>query len=221
MHTGVFGFGFHHGSLAAVHDEPTMAELVEAVAQTAAAVTATVAIGPPLPVDAARAASATSLGALRSAMATGDRSDLRTGEDLGCCWVLHTGGLPHSLLDPAVIAARERVDDLVADIAAAAGFSSAPSGHFLYPPGGYIGWHTNSRVPGRRLYLTMVDEPERSWFARRDPDTGEVVYSWDTGRDLRAFDVEKDRPLWHAVWSATQRHSLGYRLLPLPDGKGD
>ena len=38
-------------------------------------------------------------------------------------------------------------------------FEIQPSGCFWYPPGSYMGWHTNLRLPGWRLYLSVTDEP--------------------------------------------------------------
>ena len=84
------------------------------------------------------------------------------------------------------------------------------SGHFWYPPGGYMGWHTNSFNPGWRLYITYVDEPGKSFFRYRDPSTGKIVTSMDEQWDFRMFRVDRDEPLWHAVYSETNRFSMGY-----------
>ena len=35
-------------------------------------------------------------------------------------------------------------------------YKVTPSGFFHYPPTGYMGWHTNSDVPCKRLYITWV-----------------------------------------------------------------
>ena len=88
------------------------------------------------------------------------------------------------------------------------------SGHFWYPPGGYMGWHTNSEAPGWRLYITHTDEPEKSFFRYRHPDTEQIITSMDSEWDVRMFFVSHDRPLWHTVYSDTNRFSLGYILLP-------
>lgn len=85
---------------------------------------------------------------------------------------------------------------------------------YWYPPGSYMGWHTNSRFPGWRLYITYCEEPGKSFFRYRDPLTGKVVTSMDTGLDFRLFEVSGERRLWHAVYSETDRFSLGYIVRP-------
>jgi hypothetical protein len=161
----------------------------------------------------------TSVDALAEAMASDDdRSDMRTDPGMATCLVFHTGGLPGSMVDERVTALRRRVDagmnDLVRNVLVGIGRATAAvSGHLFYPPGAYLGWHTNVRVPGWRAYLTYAEEPERSFFRYRDPTDGEVVTSWDTGWDLRVFWVDPLRPLWHAVYSDTNRFSFGYRLV--------
>jgi hypothetical protein len=89
-----------------------------------------------------------------------------------------------------------------------------PSGHYWYPPGSYMGWHTNSRFPGWRLYLTWAEEPGRAFFRYRDPDNGEIVTSLDECLTLRVFRVSREKPIWHAVYSQTHRFSLGYIVRP-------
>lgn len=84
------------------------------------------------------------------------------------------------------------------------------SGHFWYPPGGYMGWHTNSGAPGWRVYITHAREPGKSFFRYRLPDTGVVVTSRDRTWDVRLFRIAASAPLWHAVYSETDRYSLGY-----------
>jgi len=88
------------------------------------------------------------------------------------------------------------------------------SGNFWYPPGGYMGWHTNLRTPGWRLYLTRADEPGRSFFRYRDPVTGEIVTARDAAMNARLFHVTPAAPFWHAVYSDTDRFSLGFKVPP-------
>lgn len=90
-----------------------------------------------------------------------------------------------------------------------------PSGLFWYPAGGYMGWHTNSNRPGERLFCTFVEEGGRSFFRYRDPLDGQVRTSWDrTGWTFRRFRVGATRAtlLWHCVFSAIERISLGFYL---------
>lgn len=108
---------------------------------------------------------------------------------------------------------RRRVREVFED---GAGLAVAPSGHFWYPPGSWMGWHTNSQAPGWRLYVSHAEEPGRSFFRWRHPRTHEIVTSRDAAWDVRLFRVSRERPLWHAVLSDTHRFSLGYVVFREP-----
>lgn len=41
-------------------------------------------------------------------------------------------------------------------------------GAYYYPPGGGMGWHTNSDDPGWRAYVTWIDRPGGSFMGTRD-----------------------------------------------------
>ena len=87
------------------------------------------------------------------------------------------------------------------------------SGDFLYPPGGFMSWHTNSNTPGDRVYLTYVPQGGKSFFKYRDAD-GKIVTSYDqTGWTMRHFRTEKHDLLWHCVGSETYRLSIGFRIM--------
>ena len=88
----------------------------------------------------------------------------------------------------------------------------ANSGHFWYPNTSYMGWHTNYRAPGWRVYLTHATEPGRSFFRYRDPVSGDVVTSHDRLWDVRLFRVDPARPFWHCIYSETDRFSFGYLI---------
>ena len=89
-------------------------------------------------------------------------------------------------------------------------------GHFWYPPGSYMGWHTNSNAPGWRMYVTHCDEPGKSFFRYRDPRSREIVTSSDRRWTVRLFKVSADDLMWHAVYSDTNRYSFGYRIVERP-----
>lgn len=94
--------------------------------------------------------------------------------------------------------------------------SIVPSGHFLYPKeGGFMSWHTNADYACKRVYITYVEEPNKSFFRYKDGD--EIVTSWDDERIVvREFDVNKEPPyFWHCVYSETNRYSFGYRIIQL------
>jgi hypothetical protein len=110
---------------------------------------------------------------------------------------------------------RHRVDDWVSHrlldtFEAPYPLEVSRSGHFWYPPGGYMGWHTNSAAPGWRIYITHAREPGKSFFRYREPDTGNVITSMDDEWNVRIFRIDPAVPLWHAVYSDTDRFSLGY-----------
>ena len=87
------------------------------------------------------------------------------------------------------------------------------SGHFYYPPGGFMGWHTNSDVPCKHLYITVASAPVMSFFRYRDAD-GSIVTDFDNqGINFREFDTTNVEPLfWHCVYSQCDRVSFGFRL---------
>jgi hypothetical protein len=84
------------------------------------------------------------------------------------------------------------------------------SGKFWYPSGSYMGWHTNSGVPGWRVYINYAEEEGESFFRYRDPVTSEITTLMDKKWNIRIFRITSESPLWHAVYSGTNRFSLGY-----------
>jgi hypothetical protein len=84
------------------------------------------------------------------------------------------------------------------------------SGHFWYPQGSYMGWHTNSGAPGWRIYINYAEEEGKSFFRYRDTATGQIVTLMDKEWNIRIFEITGKNPLWHAVYSDTNRFSLGY-----------
>ena len=84
------------------------------------------------------------------------------------------------------------------------------SGHFWYPPGSYMSWHTNSGAPGWRVYINYAEEEGKSFFRYRDTSTSKIVTLMDREWNIRIFRVSSENPLWHAVYSNTNRFSLGY-----------
>ena len=79
-----------------------------------------------------------------------------------------------------------------------------------------MGWHTNSKSPGWRLYISYAEETGKSFFRYRDPDTGQVVTSMDAQWNFRLFRIDSTKPFWHAVYSETNRYSFGYRIVRKP-----
>lgn len=87
-----------------------------------------------------------------------------------------------------------------------------PSGFFHYPKTGYMGWHTNSDSPGRRLYITYTDIGGKSFFRYKDIESGKIITDYDdAGLTFRQFTVSENPPhLWHSVGSNCNRFSFGF-----------
>ena len=76
-----------------------------------------------------------------------------------------------------------------------------------------MGWHTNWGSPAIRLYLNYVDESDKSFFRYINPDTQEMITSYDKkGWTARLFNITRDPPFWHCVYAETSRISIGFRI---------
>jgi len=77
-----------------------------------------------------------------------------------------------------------------------------------YPPGGGMGWHTNSAAPGWRVYVPHVGATR--------PLSGMLTVGdcfMDRPGFANLFEVAGNRS-WHAVFAMTERYSIGVRLPP-------
>jgi len=143
---------------------------------------------------------------------TDDVSDLRTEQKLTNCLVFHTDKLPGTVLDDEIIILRKQIDVIIIEKLKESYPGSEPicSGHFWYPPQSFMSWHTNSRKLGWRFYLNYAEEPGKSFFRHKDPQTGEIITSWDDIWNYRSFQIQADPLFWHSVYSNTNRFSFGY-----------
>lgn len=82
---------------------------------------------------------------------------------------------------------------------------SGPSGNWIYYPGDYQGWHTNSDVPGQRLYVAWASESYQSGM-RFIVDNQEIYSPDKKGWNIRLFTP----PVWHMVYSNCIRASVGF-----------
>jgi hypothetical protein len=119
--------------------------------------------------------------------------------------------------DEIVLAKRREVDREISRLVRSLfrderGLAVTSSGHLWYPPGSYMGWHTNSRVPGWRIYVNYTEQEGQSFFRYRNPDTGGIVTLNDREWNIRVFRITRNKPLWHAVRSDTNRFSMGYMV---------
>ena len=158
--------------------------------------------------------------ALRALLEAGRTvSDITKDRSISNCIAFNFTSIRHSVMDREVASARQRVDRIVERkvrtlFREGRKLSIAKSGHFWYPPGGFMGWHTNERSPGWRLYINYADEPDKSFFRYRDPASGAIVTKSDRRWNVRLFKISSVDPLWHAIYSQTNRFSLGYYITP-------
>lgn len=91
-----------------------------------------------------------------------------------------------------------------------------PSGSFLYPKGGYMGWHTNSNSPGIRVYISYSQSRNGSCFKYMDINSKSVITDWDNiGLTIRIFKIydDKSKYFWHCVSApGADRISFGYKF---------
>jgi hypothetical protein len=81
------------------------------------------------------------------------------------------------------------------------------SGHMIYPPGGYMSWHTNSGTPGTRLYAAWSENGESGMLFVDQSGKPRVDFD-KPGWNIRTFVC----PTWHAVFSKCWRVSIGWHL---------
>lgn len=144
-------------------------------------------------------------------------SDIVQNRKISNCIAYNFDNVKDAIIDEELKHLREKVDEVtksrIQDILKLKErFSFENTGHFWYPPGGFMGWHTNNRNPGWRFYITYVDKPGNSFFRYRDPISKEIITIYDKQWNFRLFNVSLDKPLWHAVYSNTHRFSIGYTI---------
>ena len=76
----------------------------------------------------------------------------------------------------------------------------------VYPPMGGMGWHTNSDLPGNRVYCSWSENGDSGmgWLNEK----GEIILDHDApGWNIRTFHV----PRWHCVFANCWRCSVGVK----------
>lgn len=145
-------------------------------------------------------------------------SDIVEDRRISNCIAYNFDNVSGAIIDEEIEKKRQCLDGLMLERARSL-FPRSPNlsientGHFWYPPGAYMGWHTNLRTPGWRCYINIADDPDRSFFRYRTPQGGNIVTSWDKTWNVRLFHITPTEPLWHAVYSDTNRFSLGYKIV--------
>jgi hypothetical protein len=91
-------------------------------------------------------------------------------------------------------------------------YNFSKSNAIVYPPGGYLGWHTNANHTGLRLYLHWIEDLGQSSF--KYWDGSQVVDDVENEKCfIRIFNVtDMTNPTWHCVYSNTWRVSVGFYM---------
>ena len=86
------------------------------------------------------------------------------------------------------------------------------SGSFMYRPGDYMGWHTNHKRPGVRIYLVW-SEDGKSEFNYSFGDEVNTIRE-KKGWNINIFRVDfPPSHIWHSVNSKSgYRISIGFRI---------
>jgi len=93
------------------------------------------------------------------------------------------------------------------------GYNVTPVAKTWYPAGGgFLGWHLDQ--DGERFYSAYAEG--KSFFRYRDPQTKEIVTSWDAPGEwsFRIFSFHRENPMWHCIGAEDVRVSVGYRFNP-------
>jgi hypothetical protein len=82
----------------------------------------------------------------------------------------------------------------------------------VYGSNSCMGWHTNSDLPGDRIYYTFTTGT--ALFRYLDSN-GRIVDDWDNinAWTVRKFSVQQQKPLWHTIWTEKIRFSFGFRIV--------
>ena len=81
------------------------------------------------------------------------------------------------------------------------------SGRMIYPPNGFMEWHTNGDWPGARLYASWSENGD-SGMLFVDNNNKPYIDKDHPGWNIRSFEC----PTWHAVWSKCWRVSVGWHM---------
>lgn len=84
-----------------------------------------------------------------------------------------------------------------------------------YPPGGFVGWHTNYDASAYQVLFTWSDG--NGYFRYRDNETGEIVHipdveGWQCRHYYFAPESEPDNLCWHSAYAGGERITLAYKF---------
>lgn len=85
-----------------------------------------------------------------------------------------------------------------------------------YPPGGFVGWHTNYDASAYQVLFTW-SKSGNGYFRYRDNDTGEIVSIQDkAGWQCRHYyfgpEDEPENLCWHSAYAGEDRITLAYKF---------
>jgi hypothetical protein len=86
-----------------------------------------------------------------------------------------------------------------------------------YPPGGFVGWHTNWNAPAYQILFTWSDTGE-GYFKYQDPSTKEIVRikdvpGWQCRHYYFAGEKEPEYHCWHAAYANCDRITLAFKFV--------
>lgn len=90
-----------------------------------------------------------------------------------------------------------------------------------YPPGGYIGWHTNWNAPALNILFSWSATGD-GWFKWRDPKTGEIHQMddepgvWTAKVGYYGTYDEPDHHIWHSASTNCDRFTFSF-IIPSND----
>lgn len=93
-----------------------------------------------------------------------------------------------------------------------------------YPPGGYVGWHTNWDANAYQILFTWSDG--NGFFRYLDNETGEIitlpdVKGWQCRHYYFGSKQEPENLCWHCAYSGGERITLAYKFVNNGVANGD
>jgi len=87
----------------------------------------------------------------------------------------------------------------------------------MYPPGGFVGWHTNWNCPSYQILFTWSETGD-GYFKFVDPATNEIVTlqdepGWNVRYHYFGSKKEPNHALWHSAYTDCDRFSFSYKYV--------
>ena len=93
-----------------------------------------------------------------------------------------------------------------------------------YPPGGYVGWHTNWDANAYQILFTWSDG--KGYFRYYDQKKDEIVHlpdvkGWQCRHYYFGSEKEPENLCWHSAYSGGERITLAYKFVNNGVANGD